>query len=459
MRVDASDTGRGSTTGTLLVGPGWVRASTGLLAHAGVLIRGERIARIDEFAALAREAGARATRLDARGGVILPGFVNAHTHAYAALARGMTPPGEPARDFAQILERLWWKVDRALDAEDVRVSALLAFADSVRCGTTTVFDHHASPRACPGSLDALRAAAAEVGLRAALCYEVSDRNGPEAARAGVEENLRFARELRRAPAGTLAACFGLHALFTLGEDTLARSIDAARAAGLTLHLHLAEDAVDVRESVARYGVRPVERLARAGGLGPGTLLAHAVHVDADEIVRLADSGAFVAHNPESNMNNAVGAAPVARLLAGGVRVGLGTDGIGPDMAAAARAAFLLMRHAQHDPRCGWREVPRMLWEMNAQLASRAFGLPVGLLDVEAAADLVVLDYDPPTPLDADNLWAHLVFGCGARDVAAVVCAGRVLMRERALLTVDEPALRARARERAAALWARIAREA
>jgi len=443
----------------LLIGPGHVHAAGRMLAGAGLLACGDRIARIGSYDDVARVAGERSERLDARGGLILPGFVNAHAHFYSALARGMTPPGEPAGDFAQILERLWWRVDRALDVEDIRVSALLGLAESARCGTTTVFDHHASPRACAGSLDVVRSAVEEAGLRAVLCYEVSDRHGRESAKEGIDENVRFARELRRSPGPTVAACCGLHALFTIGEETLTRAVVAARAEELALHLHLAEDEIDVRRNLELHGVRPVARLARAGGLTVDTLLAHAVHVNEEEIDRLAESGAFVAHNPESNMNNAVGAAPVARMLARGVRVGLGTDGVGADMRASARAAFLLMRHAEGDPRAGWREVQRMLWQSNAALASRTFGLPVGELAVGAAADVAILDYDPPTRLDAENLFAHLVFGFGARHVASVVCAGRVIVRDRRVLTLDEAALRARARERAAALWKRIAEQA
>jgi putative selenium metabolism protein SsnA len=448
-------TRRTADAASLLVGPGRVLTPGALLEGAGVWIRAGEIAEIGPFAEVRRRAGARAPRLDARGGLVLPGAINAHSHFYSALARGMTLREAVPATFLQILERIWWRVDRGLTLEDVETSALLGLAECVRCGVTTVFDHHASPGACAGSLDRIRRAAEAVGVRAALAYEVSDRNGLEAADAGIEENLRFARALRRRPSSRIAALFGLHALFTLSEETLARCVAAAREAGLGLHLHLAEDRADVAYNLAHHGERPLERLRRHGGLGESTLAAHGVHLSDAEIAGLAAARTFLVHNPESNMNNAVGVAPVPRLLAGGARVGLGTDGMSADLFATARSAYLLHRQGARDPRLGWADVAGPLWAANAQLASATFGCRLGELAPGAAGDLIVLDYDPPTPLTAQNVGAHLVFGFGARHVSATVVEGRVLMRDRELLTIDESELRARSREQAEALWARL----
>jgi putative selenium metabolism protein SsnA len=437
----------------LLVGPGYLATPEGILPEGGVRLRGAAIERLGAFAELAAEGADE--RLDARGGLILPGQVNAHMHFYSALARGVALPGAPAENFLQILERLWWRIDSALGAEEIRTSALLGLADCIRCGTTTVIDHHASPHACEGSLDLIREAVDAAGLRAALCYEVSDRNGGEQALAGIAENRRFARTLAAHPSERLAAHLGVHALFTVSEDTLERCVAAAREEGIRLHLHVAEDRADVEHSLEHYRERPVERLWRHGALADDALAVHCVHVDAHEIELLAGTGTFVAHNPESNMNNAVGYAPVSELLARKVRVGLGTDGMHSNMFAAARAAFLLRRHALGDPRAGWREVPLMLWAHNAELAAHLFGRPLGVLAPGAAADLIVLDYDPPTPLGAENLFAHLIFGFNARHVATTIVAGRVLMHDRKLLTIDTAELRARAREQARALWERL----
>lgn len=444
-----------SRAADLLVGPGRVLTPQALLRDAGVRIEAGRIAAVGPFAGIQREAPAEIPHLDARGGLVMPGAIDAHRHFYSVLARGMPLTDPEPESFPQILDRIWWRIDRALTAADVETSAQLGLAECVRCGVTTVVDHHSSPNACPGSLDRIRDAVETVGLRAVLCYEVSDRNGPEAAEEGIAENLRLIRALRERPDARIAALFGLHALFTLSEPTLERCVRAAREAQTGLHLHLAEDRVDVGHALAHHGERPVQRLHRHGGLNRGTVAAHAVHVTDEEIALLSESGAFVVHNPESNLNNAVGACPVPLLLARGVRVGLGSDGMTADLFAAARTAYLLHRHVSRDPRLGWDRVAGPLWAQNARLAATLFGRPIGTIEFGAAADLIVLDYDPPTPLEASNFGAHLIFGFGARHVASTVVAGRVLMRDRELLTIDEPKLRAVARERAAALWARL----
>jgi putative selenium metabolism protein SsnA len=426
-----------------------------LLRDAGVRVTAGAIAAVGPFADIQREAPAQIPHLDARGGLILPGAIDAHSHFYSALARGMPATEPEPESFPQILDRIWWRIDRALTGGDVETSARLGLVECVRCGVTTIVDHHSSPNACPGSLDRIREAVEAVGLRASLCYEVSDRNGPQAAEEGIAENLRFLRALRERPDARVAARFGLHALFTLSDATLERCVRAAREAQTGLHLHLAEDRIDVGHALAHHGERPVQRLHRHGGLNRHTVAAHCVHVTDEEIALLAASGTFVVHNPESNLNNAVGASPVPGLLARGVRVGLGSDGMSADLFAAARAAYLLHRHVTHDPRLGWDRVAGPLWAQNAQLASALFGRPIGAIEPGAAGDLIVLDYDPPTPLETRNFGPHLIFGFGARHVASTVVAGQVLMRDRELLTIDEPQLRAVARERAAALWARL----
>jgi putative selenium metabolism protein SsnA len=439
----------------LLIGPGLVATPGRLLPGAGVSIRDGRIAEVGDYAELRMRADVHTAQLPTDGRLILPGLINAHTHLYSTPACGMPAPDVPPADFPQLLERIWWRLDAALDLEDVELSALIGLTECIRCGVTTIVDHHASSGACAGSLDRIRHAVETTGVRAALCYEVSDRHGRAGAQAGIAENSRFITGLRRNPDERLAALFGLHALFTLSEATLAECVAAARDAGTGLHLHLAEDRADIEQNLARHHERPLARLMRHGGLDERTVAAHGVHLDAGEIAQLAQARAFVVHNPESNMNNAVGCAPVPAMLAAGVRVALGTDGLGADMLGAARAASLLLRHAAGDPRAGWHEPAAILWEGNRALVTRLFGLDVGALQPGAAGDLIVLDYDPPTALRTENLAAHLCFGFGARHVTSVVAAGEILMHDRKLTMIDEPGLRARARERARALWARL----
>ena len=427
-----------------------------LIADGALLIEGERIAALGTTTALTATYPA-AERWDAAGQLVLPASSCAHTHFYGAFARGMAIPGEPAANFPQILERLWWRLDKALTLEDVRYSALVCLVDAIRHGTTTLIDHHASPNAIEGSLDAIAEAVQEAGLRACLCYEVTDRDGPARAQAGIRENVRFAKSQIPNPKSQISTSFGLHASLTLSDETLADCVAAARESGLGFHIHAAEDVADQDDSLDKSGQRVIQRLHDAGILGPRTIAAHCVHVDRSEIELLAETGTWVTHQPRSNMNNGVGVAPVETLLHAGVNVGLGNDGFSNFMFAEMKAAYLVHKLAQRDPRAMPGDlVMRLAYAENGRLA-RVFwpDLRLGELREGAAADLVLLDYYPTTPLTAGNLPWHLLFGIEGSAITATVCAGRVLMRDRVLLTLDEEAITARSRELAAQMWERV----
>ena len=399
--------------------------------------------------------GERGARLQPRpgeevldAGLVMPGLVNAHTHLYSALARGMPAPDAPPRTFVEVLERVWWRLDRALDEDSVRLSALVGAIEAARSGTTLLVDHHASPGFIHGSLSVVRAAVESVGLRAVLCYETTDRHGREGARAGIGENAAFAREVDGAP--LTRAATGAHAGFTLEDETLDALADAVRATGAGLHVHVAEDRADVDDSRARHGCGLIERYARHGLLGPRSLLAHAVHLTPEELAQAQDAGAWLLHNPRSNMNNAVGAAATRHFR----RAALGTDGMDQDLLAEARAAFLKMREAGRDDAYG---AALALLAGGQRLAREVFGLPFGTLEPGAPADLVLFDYRPPTPLHAGNLAGHLLFGLDRSHVHTVIVAGRCVLRAREIEGVDEADVLARAAPAAAALWERMRR--
>ncbi len=425
-----------------------------LIDDGALLIQGQRITALGTTTDLAtRFPGV--DRWDARGQLVLPASICGHTHFYGAFSRGMGIPGEPPETFPQILERLWWRLDKALTLEDVRYSALVCLVDAIRHGTTTLIDHHASPNAIDGSLDVIGEAVRRAGLRASLCYEVTDRDGPKRARAGIEENARFAKAVRDDP--RLAASFGLHASLTLSDETLADCVTAADELGLGFHIHVAEGVSDQEDSVRRSGTRVVHRLGNAGILGPKTIAVHCVHVSESEIERLADTETWVTHQPRSNMNNAVGVAPVEMMLRRGVHVGLGNDGFSNQMFAEMKAAYFVHKLDQGDPQAMPGNVVMDLeYGNNARLA-RVFwpDQTLGILEEGAMADLVFIDYKPTTPLSADNLPWHLLFGVEASMITSTVCAGEVLMRDRTLLTLDEEAITARSRELAAAAWRRL----
>jgi putative selenium metabolism protein SsnA len=389
---------------------------------------------------------------EARNRVLLPGFICAHHHLYSTMARGFAPPGEPARTFGEILERLWWRLDRALSAEDVRLSALIPLVECIRNGTTTLIDHHASPSCRDGSLDIIADAVLQAGLRASLCYEVSDRNAPGA---GVQENDRFLGRLEREPSPMLAGMVGIHAAFTVSDETLAACRGVAERRGVGYHIHVAEGVEDHRHCLEKYGQRTVARLVERGICGERSLFVHCINIDDDELQLIRQTGTMVVHNPESNMNNAVGVAPVLELMEAGVLVGLGTDGMSADMPAQMRCAYLLHRLARGDPRVAFCEAPQLLLWNNARIASRLFSVRLGVIEPGAAADLALLDYIPPTRLGADNFLGHFIFGMVDATVDTTIVAGKVLMEDKRILGLDEERLAARSRELASALWGRI----
>lgn len=418
-----------------------------------VLIEGEVVKEIGPTARM-RAHHPDVPFLDAGGMLILPGLVTGHTHLYGQWARGIPGRGEPPADFRQILERLWWRLDRALDPEDNYYQSLAGLLEALRHGVTTLFDHHASPLACEGSLDEVARAFTELGVRGCLCYEVSDRDGPEIARRGLEENRRFLERCRKEGGSLLRGAFGLHASFTVGDETLRLAAEMGADLGAGFHVHVAEGRADVEESLRRFGKHPVRRLAEAGVLGENSIAAHCVLVGEEEIALLRETGCTVAHNPQSNMNNAVGVSPVPRLLEAGVNVALGGDGF-LDMWREVNLTALVARLDRKDPRAMDGEaVRRVAWVNNARLAVRYWDRPLARITEGGYADIILVDYRPLTPLDETNYMGHLIYGVPGSAVDTVIVGGRVLMRGRQFLTVDEEAVLARSRERARALWQR-----
>jgi len=396
-----------------------------------------------------------AERLDARRQYILPGSIVAHTHFYGAFARGMAIPGPAPKDFPEILSKLWWPLDMALDEDAVRSSALVMLVDAVKHGATTLIDHHASPNSIDGSLDVIAEAVDQAGLRAALCYEVSDRNGEAGAKAGIDENIRFLNSDYAKSHPRLAASFGLHASLTLTDATL----DTCRSAlpeDAGFHIHVAEHQSDEYDSLAKSGLRTVDRLHKHDILGPKSIVAHAIHIDAREAALLSETDTWVTHQARSNMNNAVGAAGVESLLRLGVPVCLGTDGFSSTMWDEWKTVYLLHKIINNDPRrMNGANVMQMGIYNNSALAEMFFPeAPIGVMKSGAQADLIFVDYHPHTPLTTGNLPWQIIFGFNESMVTTTIVAGEILMQNRELLTLDEEKIAAHARESAPEIWRR-----
>ena len=438
----------------LFIGNGKVITRDGgaFLENGAVVTDGEKIVAVGDGAALRRQYP-DAELIDAHGGTIMPGLINMHNHIYSAFARGLSIRGYAPKDFSDILEGQWWKIDRHLTHENNRLSALAVYADCIKNGVTTVFDHHASYFDVPGSLDNIASAATELGVRASLCYEVSDRDGEKKAMEAVLENERFILRAQQEGSDMLHGMMGLHASFTVSDETLRRC--EAHRHGAGYHVHCAEGPADLAHCLKTYGKRIIERFCDAGVLGERTLAVHCVHINRAEMQLLRDTGAMVVHNPESNMGNAVGCGPVLHMLREGVTVGLGTDGYTNDMLESYKVGNIIHKHHLCDPTVAWGEIPAMLFEHNAAMAGRFLKAPVGVLRPGAYADVIVTDYDPLTPMDGANANSHILFGMNGRSVTHTICNGKVLMRERVLTGIDERALMAECRASAQRLWTSI----
>jgi len=433
----------------------WEQPNRILIDHAILIIDG--IIRAIEPQQDLLDSNPEEDNLDARGQYVLPGNICAHTHFYGAFARGMAIPGRQPKDFLEILKKLWWPLDKSLTFEDIRASALVMLIDAIRNGTTTLIDHHASPNAILGSLDVIAESIDESGLRGVLCYEVTDRDGLEKSNEGIEENVRFIERANREKiaGGRVGATFGLHASLTLSEKTLNACRQAAPN-GAGFHIHVAEHEVDEYDSLAKSGMRIVDRLHRHQILGPRSIVAHAVHVDAREVALLAESGTWVTHQPRSNMNNGVGVSEVESMMRAGVAVCLGTDGFPHTMWEEWKMTYLLQKVWHRDPRrMSALDVAEMAIHNNASLVNQFFsGPPLGYIRPGACADLIFLDYHPYTPLTVDNLPWHIVFGFHESMVTSTIVGGNVLMQDRQILSLDEEAITAHARELAPEVWKR-----
>lgn len=393
--------------------------------------------------------------IDVDGKVIMPGFINTHHHIYSAFARGMASLGKPNENFLEILENLWWKIDKKLSLEDLKYSAYTTYIDCIKKGVTTVFDHNASPFAVTGSLDSIADAAKDLGLRTCLCYEVSDRDGEKIAQEGIDENINFIKKYNTDEQNMIKGMFGLHASFTLSDETLRKCDEELKGLNAGYHVHVAEGIDDLEQCLEKYGKRVVERLRDMDILGDKTIAVHCIHVTDDELNILRDTNTMVVHNPESNMGNAVGCQPFLELHQKGITIGLGTDGYTSDMTESMKVANIIHKHVKQNPSVAWGEVPVSMFENNRKIAQKYFSGDLGILRAGALADVIVVDYDPLTPMNENNINSHILFGFTGKDVVTTIIDGKVIMQDRKLVGINEKEIFKTSREVAKKLWDRM----
>ena len=429
------------------------KTARGYYEHGAVAYEGTRIVAVGEESVL-RAAYPDAEIIDANGGVIMPAFINAHTHIYSALARGLSIKGNNPTNFYEVLDGTWWAIDRHLYRDGTKASADALYLDCIKQGVTTIFDHHASYGEIPGSLHTIAESAKAFGIRSCLCYEVSDRDGEEKCLQAIAENADWISECAQRNDPMLAAMFGGHALFTISDKTFDRMAEANN--GRTgYHIHVSEGMNDVYDSLQNYGRRPVQRLQDHGILGPKTILGHCIHVNSAEIELIKNTNTMVVNNPESNMGNAVGICPVLPLYRAGILLGMGTDAYTNNMLDSLKVALCSQRSNACLPNVGWCEVTDMLFQNNAKIGAKYFPDPLGVLRPGAAADIIVMDYKPFTPFSDANIDGHMIFGMTGRQCQTTIANGRLLMKDRELVDIDEEAVNAHILEAAKKLWGEL----
>jgi len=421
--------------------------------NGAVVWEGNTIVEVGEFEAL-KQKYADAEFIDAKGGMIHPAFINTHEHIYSALARGLSIKGYAPNGFLEILDGLWWTIDRNLDNDLTKLSAEATYLECIKNGVTTIFDHHASFGEISGSLFAIEEAARDLGVRSVLCYEISDRDGKEKAHAAIKENVDFAKHALSLKDDFIKGMMGMHASFTISDETM-ELCRKEKPKEIGYHIHVAEDILDLHRCLKEHGKRIVDRLYDWDVLGEKTLLAHCIYVNPHEMDLIRDTNTMVVHNPESNMGNACGCPPTMEIVHKGILTGLGTDGYTHDMIESWKVANILHKHHLVDPGAAWAEVPEMLFQGNARIANRYFEKKLGVLEKGAAADIIIADYIPPTPMNAGNLNGHMLFGMNGRFVVTTVGNGKVLMKNRELQGIDEERCLAKIREGAARLEKKI----
>ena len=388
--------------------------------------------------------------LDAKGSIITPGLVNAHMHLYSSLARGMPYPIEAPKNFVEILEKIWWKLDKALTLDDVRLSAMVGLMESAKWGVTTVIDHHSSPNAISGSLNLIADALKEVGMRGVLCYEVSDRDGASSRDEAIKENSDFLDSLN-AKSGDLAGLFGLHASFTLSDEALDAALEANDGHGF--HIHVGEDRFDLEDSIRKNNVGVVQRLSEKGILTEKSIAAHCVYIVEGDTELLKESGVLVTHQPQSNANNGVGRAGIPDLLKKGVRVALGTDSYTHNILEEAH--FALLNHdTQNNGPLNIDDLKLILSE-NACAASGYLSVKLGISEEGAEADILMYDYDSPTPVNSENAYAHLFYGLRGEHPKNVIAKGEFIVKDFILTNVNEETILERSRKASKELWDRL----
>jgi len=360
--------------------------------------------------------------INAKGCVVTIPNINFHDHFYSRLAKGLAITG-PMNNFHNILNSLWWKVDTSLDREMIIASAQLGILDSIKNGVTYVFDHHSSPQTTKGSLKAIADVFNDLGTNGVICFETTDRNGHQLAKEGINENKNF---LGNYVNDNVKGLLGLHASFTVSDETLEMASTIVEENDLGIHIHLCEDKIDSEQTEKQFGLLPVERLKKLKLLNEKSILSHGIHLTQGDYNIIAKYGSAIAFNPDSNMNNAVGL-PDFNIIPDEIPILMGTDGMNSNPARSLKQLFLLLRHSGKSFEESFTKIQNIYF--NQLKFVKLFFPDFSKLNTGDHADLIVWDYVPPTPFSKENFWGHFLYGIIESRVRDVLHNGVILLKD------------------------------
>ncbi len=370
--------------------------------------------------------------IDCQGMIVTKSFVVGHHHVYSALARGMGAPKKNPENFVEILQYIWWTLDKSLDRDMIEASALSTAIACAKAGSTFVIDHHASPHAIEDSLDIIAKAFDQVGVSHLLCYEISDRDGQEIANKGLEETENYLKNHQ--------GLVGLHASFTVGDRTLQKAADIMKKYQSGFHIHVAEDTFDEEFTEKEYGKNILQRLKETGALDSSkTILGHCLHLSEEEKKLAQNSNVWIVQNPDSNLNNHVGFFNGRNL---GNNIMLGTDGMHSNMIRSAQQAFFV---GQTFDNIDFSSAYQRFRNAHHYLKENNF-------EGDGENNLVVLDYKSPTPVTENNFLGHFIFGLQTADIRHVIANGKLIVKDRRMKTINEDDVLAFSQKQALRLW-------
>ncbi|MHA1990413.1 MAG: putative aminohydrolase SsnA [Candidatus Hodarchaeales archaeon] len=428
--------------------------SNEVINDGALVIEGNKIEKVGLSKDLDKDYSSCETVIDAFGKIVLPGMTCGHMHFYSAFATGMPLPPFP-KGFVEVLENLWWKLDKALLKDAVYYSALLGYLQAVKHGTTTVIDHHASPSYISGSLNLIEKAAREINVRSNLCYEVTDRNGHEEAIEGLKENEEFIKKHHNNQDKLVTGLLGLHASFTLEDTTLELAKEITKKYDTGVHIHVAEGKADVDHAKKNFNITPVKRLDKFELLNNKSVLAHCIHVEEGDYAILKQNLPNIMHQPRSNMNNAVGTLDIWKLLDNSIPFGLGTDGMSADMKAELIVGALIHKHQGQNNTIGSQEVVDALFKVNPKVVNRLFDIQTGKIMEKNQADVIISNYFPKSPVDDNNVTGHILFGTIHESINTTIVDGRIVYQDNKLMNVNEPDIMKKAQGIAVDTWNRL----